>query len=176
MDVVVQNIKSLGGKVTVDSQPGKGSVTVITIPLTLAIIEGMSLAVGTMRYTLPITVIRQSFRPQEKDVFQDPDGSEMIMVRGECYPIARLYHLYEVDDAREDLTQGIMVLIETEKGIIGVFADSLLGVQEIVVKPVPKYIQQFSAANGITGCTLLGDGSISLVLDAQGLSRRIYTS
>jgi len=176
MDVVVQNIKSLGGSVTVDSNPGAGSTTIIKIPLTLAIIQGMSLAVGGSSYTLPITAIRQSFRPEEREIFQDPDGNEMIMVRGECYPVIRLHQLYHVKDAQEKLGKGILVLVETGQRVLGVFADRLLGVQEIVVKPVPKYIQQLSDSNGISGCTLLGDGSISLVLDAQQLGRAIYTS
>ena len=79
-------------------------------------------------------------------------------------------------DAQEKLGKGILVLVETGQRVLGVFADRLLGVQEIVVKPVPKYIQQLSDSNGISGCTLLGDGSISLVLDAQQLGRAIYTS
>ena len=114
--------------------------------------------------------------PEEREIFQDPDGNEMIMVRGECYPVIRLHQLYHVKDAQETLGKGILVLVETGQRVLGVFADRLLGVQEIVVKPVPKYIQQLSDSNGISGCTLLGDGSISLVLDAQQLGRAIYTS
>lgn len=176
MDVVVQNIKSLGGSVTVDSNPGAGSTTTIKIPLTLAIIQGMSLAVGKSRYTLPITAIRQSFRPDAREIFRDADGNEMIMVRGECYPVIRLHALYHAQGAQESLAEGILVLVETDQRVLGIFADRLLGVQEIVVKPVPKYIQQLSESNGISGCTLLGDGSISLVLDAQQLGKAVYTS
>ena len=175
MDVVMQNIKTLGGKVLVDSVPGEGSTTTIRIPLTLAIIEGMSLAVGQSAYTLPITSVRQSFRPAAEEVFQDPDGSEMIMVRGECYPIIRLHALYHVEGAVTDFTQGILVLVENDGQAMCVFADRLLGVQEIVVKPVPKFIQQVSNTKGIIGCTLLGNGKISLILDAARLSQAIYT-
>ncbi len=175
MDVVVQNIKALGGTVLVDSIPGHGSTTTLKIPLTLAIIEGMSIAVGNSSYTIPITSVRQSFRPTAEDVFQDPNGSEMIMVRGQCYPIVRLEKLYHTADAVTDITEGILVLVETDKKVMGIFADRLIGVQEIVVKPVPKYIQQVSPASGITGCTLLGDGSISLILDAQSLGKEIYS-
>lgn len=175
MDVVLQNIKALSGTVSVDSTPGQGSVTTLRIPLTLAIIRGMSIAAGQARYTIPITSIRQSFRPEAKDVFQNPDGGEMIMVRGECYPIVRLYEVYHVQDAVRDIDKGILVLVETDKKILGIFADCLLGVQEIVVKPVPAFIQKISNTHGITGCTLLGDGSISLILDAQSLSSQIYS-
>lgn len=174
MDVVVSNIKSLGGQVLVDSIPGQGSTTTLKIPLTLAIIEGMSMSVGSASYTIPITSVRQSFRPDPKDVFFDPDGTEMIMVRGQCYPIIRLGKLYGVPDAEEDLTEGILILVETDKRTMGIFADRLLGVSEIVVKPVPKYITKVSQTKGITGCTLLGDGSISLILDALSLSKAIF--
>ncbi len=176
MDVVVQNIKAVGGSVTVDSRPGQGSCTILKIPLTLAIIQGMSLAVGKSSYTLPITAIRQSFRPAAEEIFRDADGNEMIMVRGECYPVLRLHELYHVAGAQEELAAGILVLVETGQRVLGIFADRLLGVQEIVVKPVPKYIQQLSDSNGISGCTLLGNGSISLVLDAQQLGKSVYTS
>ena len=100
----------------------------------------------------------------------------MIMVRGECYPVIRLHALYHAQGAQESLAEGILVLVETDQRVLGIFADRLLGVQEIVVKPVPKYIQQLSESNGISGCTLLGDGSISLVLDAQQLGKAVYTS
>ena len=175
MDVVLQNIKTLGGKVSVDSVPEEGSTTTIRIPLTLAIIEGMSLAVGTASYTIPITAIRESFRPAPENVFQDPNGSEMIMVRGECYPIVRLQRLYPTGEAVTELTQGILVLVETDDRLMGIFADRLLGVQDIVVKPVPLYIQRVSNTKGIVGCTLLGDGSISLILDVQRLGEEIYS-
>ena len=90
-----------------------------------------------------------------------------LLVAGLCQPAGL---------AQESLAEGILVLVETDQRVLGIFADRLLGVQEIVVKPVPKYIQQLSESNGISGCTLLGDGSISLVLDAQQLGKAVYTS
>ena len=174
MDVVVSNIKQLGGQVLVDSIPGQGSTTTLKIPLTLAIIEGMSMKVGKATYTIPITSVRQSFRPDPKDVFYDPDGTEMIMVRGQCYPIVRLGKVYGVDDCETELDKGILILVESDKRMMGIFADRLLGVSEIVVKPVPKYLAKVSQTKGITGCTLLGDGSISLILDAVSLNRAIF--
>lgn len=174
MDVVVSNIKQLGGQVLVDSIPGQGSTTTLKIPLTLAIIEGMSMKVGKATYTIPIISVRQSFRPDPKDVFYDPDGTEMIMVRGQCYPIVRLGKVYGVSDAETELDKGILILVESDKRMMGIFADRLLGVSEIVVKPVPKYLAKVSQTQGITGCTLLGDGSISLILDAVSLNRALF--
>ena len=176
MDVVVSNIKQLGGEVVVDSVPGQGSTTTLKIPLTLAIIEGMSMSVGNRSYTIPIMSVRQSFRPNPDDIFFDPDGTEMIMVRGECYPVVRLSRLFGVQDAVEKLDDGILILVETDKKTMGVFADRLIGVSEIVVKPVPKYIEKISQKTGVVGCTLLGDGNISLILGAQNLYKAIFTA
>lgn len=174
MDVVVSNIQSLGGKVLVDSEPGMGSTTTIKIPLTLAIIEGMSVAVGDATFTVPINYISRSFRPEEGEIFRDPDGSEMIMVQGECYPVVRLYDLYSISGAIKEPTEGILMLLEAGDTCFGVMADKLLGVQEIVVKPVPKYISHRVKSTGISGCTLLGDGSISLILDPQQVHNIIF--
>ena len=174
MDVVVSNIKSLGGKVLVDSEPGMGSTTTIKIPLTLAIIEGMSVAVGDATFTVPINYVSRSFRPAEGEIFRDPDGSEMIMVQGNCCPVVRLYDVYSVPGAITDPTDGILMLLEAGDTCFGVMADKLLGVQEIVVKPVPKYISRRVKTTGISGCTLLGDGSISLILDPQQVHNNIF--
>ncbi|WP_027406707.1 chemotaxis protein CheA [Anaerovibrio sp. RM50] len=174
MDVVVSNIKSLGGKVIVDSEPGLGSTTTIKIPLTLAIIEGMSVSVGGSRFTVPINYISRSFRPEEGAIFKDPDGSEMIMVQGNCCPVVRLYDMYDIPDAIHEPTDGILLLLEAGEARFGVLADELLGVQEIVVKPVPKYISRMMKTTGISGCTLLGDGSISLIIDPQQVHNIIF--
>ena len=174
MDVVVSNIKSLGGDVLVDSEPGQGSLTTIKIPLTLAIIEGMSVSVGHSSFTIPITYISRSFRPEPGQIFQDPDGHEMIMIEGKCCPVLRLYQQYGLEGAVADETKGIMLVLEAGEKKFGVVADKLLGVQEIVVKPVPKYIKKMMKTTGVSGCTLLGDGSISLILDPQLLNKMIY--
>lgn len=175
MDVVTSNIKAMGGTVLVDSTPGQGTVTTLKIPLTLAIIECMSIAVGSARYTVPINSIRQSFRPTLDQIVHDPDHGEMIMVRGEIFPVVRLGALYKVPDAEAELENGILLLVEADGRVIGLFADRLLGVQDIVVKPVPKYIQRMSNSCGIAGCTILGDGSISLILDAGDMAKTLLS-
>lgn len=175
MDVVTSNIKAMGGTVLVDSTPGQGTVTTLKIPLTLAIIECMSIAVGSARYTVPINSIRQSFRPTLDQIVHDPDHGEMIMVRGEILPVVRLCALYNVPDAETELEKGILLLVEADGCVIGLFADRLLGVQDIVVKPVPKYIQRMSNSCGIAGCTILGDGSISLIIDAGDMAKTLLS-
>ncbi len=175
MDVVVSNIKALGGNVQVDSTPGQGSVTTIHIPLTLAIIDGMSVTVGESGFTIPIGSISRSFRPEQGQIFRDPEGQEMLMIGDKCCPVIRLYDMFNIEGAVTEPTEGIVLLLEAGDKLFGVLADRLLGVQEIVVKPVPQYISKIMDTTGISGCTLLGDGSISLILDPQKLHRIIYS-
>lgn len=176
MDVVTRNINSVGGVVQIESQAGVGTTIAIKIPLTLAIIDGMTIGVGEARYTLPITSIRQSFKPLGKDIITDPEGNEMIMVRGNCYPILRIHRLFQVPNATVNLCEGIMVMVESEERTFCLFADQLIGEQQVVVKALPAYIRNIRRVQGIAGCTLLGDGSISLILDIGGLISGRYFS
>lgn len=165
MDVVARNIAAVGGSVLVDSVEGAGTVTTLKIPLTLAIIDGMNIRVGDARYTLPTISIKESFRAAERDILKDPDGNEMIMVRGQCYPILRLHKMYAVETDVTDFTQGIMLMVEQDGRSLCLFADELIGQYQVVVKALPDYIVRTRKIDGIAGCTLLGDGSISLILN-----------
>lgn len=169
MDVVSKNISDIGGSISVDSKEGEGTVITLKMPLTLAIIDGMNVKVGSSRYTIPIIGIKESFRPKESEIFIDTDGNEMIMVRGECYPIVRLNEIYRVESAVESVEQGILIMVEDENGRACLFADELLGQQQVVVKALPNYIKSRKNIRGIGGCTLLGDGNISLILDISEL-------
>ncbi|TCP97378.1 chemotaxis protein CheA [Serpentinicella alkaliphila] len=165
MDVVIKNIEAIGGSASIESFVGSGSVITLKIPLTLAIIEGMNIQVGASRYTLPTTVIKQSFRPLEKEIIKDPHGNEMIMVRGHCYPILRLHKHFRIKSKYAHLSEGILIMIEQEDQNMCIFADELIGHQQVVVKSLPNYIKNTNNVAALTGCTLLGDGSISLILD-----------
>ncbi len=169
MDVVVKNIEAVGGSATIDSIEGSGTVTTLKIPLTLAIIDGMNIRVGDAKYTLPTTSIKETFRVNEKDIIKDLNGNEMIMVRGECYPIVRIHELFSVKTEITELTKGIMLMIEQDDKTICIFADELLGQQQVVVKALPSYMKNIQKVEGLAGCTLLGDGSISLILNIGGL-------
>ncbi len=169
MDVVTKNLQTVGGTVSVDSKEGCGTTITLKIPLTLAIIDGMNIRVGESRYTIPTISIKESFRPQEKDIIEDPDGNEIIMVRGNCYPILRLHDYFKVQTKITSFTDGIFIMVEHEEEIICLFADALLGEQQVVVKPLPNYFRRIKQISGLTGCTLLGDGNISLILDISGL-------
>jgi two-component system chemotaxis sensor kinase CheA len=162
MDVVVKNIESVGGTVAVDSIKDEGTIITIKIPLTLAIIDGMTVRVGESRYTIPIISIRRSFKVKSRDIIRDTDGNEMLMVRGECYPLVRLHRRYSVKTEIQELVDGIVIMVEHGDKSLCIFADELLGEQQVVVKSLPKYIKK---VQGIAGCTLLGDGNISLILD-----------
>jgi len=170
MDVVVRNIEIIGGSVSIDSTPDKGSVITLKIPLTLAIIDGMNIRVGSSYYTIPTISIRESFRPQEESIFTDPSGNELIMVRGQCYPVLRLHELLKVKTDITRFTDGIITIVEQDGRTICVFSDELIGQQQVVVKALPEYIRKFKKTKAIAGCTLLGDGSISLILDITGLA------
>jgi len=169
MDVVVKNIETVGGSVSVDSIRDAGTTITLKIPLTLAIIDGMNVKVGNSRYTIPTITIKESFKPKESDIITDPDGNEMIMVRGECYPILRLHKVYNVKTNVTNFSDGIIIMVEQDNKTVCVFADELLGQQQVVVKALPEYIRKFKKIKGLAGCTLLGDGSISLILDIAGL-------
>lgn len=166
MDVVAKNLERIGGKVSVDSVAGQGTTMTIRIPLTLAIIDGMKVSVGNTIYTIPTIAIRESFQLKDHKVIKDMDNHEMVMIRGHCYPIIRLHERFGVKTSVTDLPEGIMVIIEDGGKGLCLFADSLLGQQQVVVKALPPYIKK---TQGIAGCTLLGEGSVSLILDVAGL-------
>ncbi|MBU3170500.1 chemotaxis protein CheA [Clostridium estertheticum] len=169
MDVVKKNIDSIGGSISIESVMGRGSIISIKIPLTLAIIDGLEVAVGNSKYTIPITSIKESFKPKENEIIADSDGNEMIMIRGEAYPIYRLHRIFDINTKVTSSTNGIMVLIEDNTKSACLFVDSLIGEQQVVVKALPNYIKK---AKGIAGCTILGDGNISLIIDVNGILDR----
>lgn len=172
MDVVTKNISEVGGSVSIDSIPDKGTAIILKIPLTLAIMDGMTVKVGKSVYTIPLISIKESFRTKEEDVIIDPDGNEMIMIRGQCYPVLKLYELYKVKTKKTEITDGIVIMLSHEEKKLCIFVDELVGEQQVVVKALPEYIKKFKKARGLTGCTLLGDGSISLILDVASLIKQ----
>ena len=169
LDVVMSNIELMGGTVSVDSVPNEGTTITMKIPLTLAIIDGMNISIGGAYYTIPTTVIKKCFRPQKEDLIIDPNGNELILVRGECFPILRLHEVYNIKNNVSDFTEGIFIMVENEQKTYCIFADELIGQRQVVVKTLPLYLKNITKAQGVSGCTLLGDGSISLILDTARL-------
>jgi two-component system chemotaxis sensor kinase CheA len=166
MDVVKRNIERLRGKVDIRSRAGVGTMFAVRIPLTLAIIEGMVVRVGVHRYTIPISSIKESFRPGCEQITRTPDGLEIVRIRGELQPVLRLHELYRVDPRYDQLREGILIMVENGDNKCCLFVDELLGHQQIVIKGLPGYLNH---VKGISGCAILGDGEISLILDIAGL-------
>lgn len=170
MDVVKSNIENVGGTVSIWSEPGKGMSVTLKIPLTLAIVDGMELSVGKSIFTVPIHNIRQSFKVSQKEVIHDANYGEMINRMGSFYPIIRVHDLYHIDTEITNIEDGILVWVDSGELSYCLFVDELLGEQQVVVKPLPSYLNNFNIKDsGITGCTIMGDGNISIILDVTNL-------
>ena len=170
MDVVKANVEKCNGTIIVDSKKGIGTTFIIKIPLTLAIIDGMEICVGDIVFTVPISTIRESFKVEPEQILRDTDGNEMIMLRGICYPILRMHEKFGIETKVTDLMEGILLLVETDNKKMCIFADKLIGEQQVVVKPFPKYLSRYNIkGEGLSGCTIMGDGSISLIIDTNTL-------
>ena len=166
MDVVVKNIQTIGGKLEIDSVEGAGSEMIMKIPLTLAIINGIVMQVGSSTFVIETNAVKEFVRISRDMIVKEPDGEEYVMLRGECYPFIRLNEMYHLAGSNTDIEEGIVVVLEHENKYVCVFIDQLIAEQEIVVKPIPSYIKK---VQGLSGCTQLGDGSIALILDIAGL-------
>lgn len=170
MDVVKKNIEKSGGSLFVESKRYEGSSFIIKIPLTLAIIAGMEVRVGDVIFTVPTSTIKQSFKISNSQVIYDTQGNEMVMLRGECYPILKLYQKYNLETETTDFEQGILIQVEADGKKVCLFADKLIGEQQVVVKPFPAYLSRYNLkAEGLSGCSIMGDGSISLIIDVNNI-------
>lgn len=170
MDVVKANVEKCNGSIIVDSKKGVGTNFIIKIPLTLAIIDGMEITVGDLVFTVPISTIHESFKVEPEQILRDTSGNEMIMIRGVCYPILRMHEKFGIDTEITDLQDGILLLVESNNKSVCIFADKLIGEQQVVVKPFPKYLSRYNIkSEGLSGCTIMGDGSISLIIDTNTL-------
>ncbi|MFI3114700.1 MAG: chemotaxis protein CheA [Clostridia bacterium] len=175
MDVVRKNIEQVGGTLSIDSKFGEGTTFIIKIPLTLAIAEGMNLSVGNTVFTVPITAITQSFRvSDETQLIYNSNGSAMVMIRDECYSIIKLHDTFDIETDIKEIREGILLQIEHASVKACIFADALIGEYQVVVKPFPPFFSQYALKDaGISGCSILGDGTISLILDTNALLNNI---
>jgi two-component system chemotaxis sensor kinase CheA len=170
MDVVKHGVEELGGTIAISSEPGKGMSTVMRIPLTMAIMDGMEVSVGDSIFTIPISSIRQSFKVTEQDIIHDSNKGEMIKCMDRFYPIVRARDIYQLSKGVTDIEEGILLWLESGDCSYCLFVDELLGEQQVVVKQLPGYVNSYNVKDyGINGCTLLGDGSISIILDVANL-------
>jgi two-component system chemotaxis sensor kinase CheA len=166
LDVVKKNIEKLRGSVDVESSIGKGTKFILRIPLTLAIMESMVIRVSDNYYALPILSITESFRVDPKNISKTMDGLELVKVRKNLMPVIRLHELFNRIPKHYELEKGILIIVESRNKKVCLFVDEIVGQQQAVVKSLTDYIGKVS---GVTGCMIMGDGSIGLILDIEGI-------
>ncbi|HGM5293911.1 TPA: chemotaxis protein CheA [Serratia marcescens] len=166
MDVVKRNIQEMGGHVEIRSQAGKGTTIRILLPLTLAILDGMSVKVNDEVFILPLNAVMESLQPQAEDLHPLAGGERVLQVRGEYLPLVELYRVFEVDGAKTDATQGIVVILQSAGRRYALLVDQLIGQHQVVVKNLES---NYRKVPGISAATILGDGSVALIVDVSAL-------
>ncbi|MEW5944059.1 MAG: chemotaxis protein CheA [Pseudomonadota bacterium] len=168
MDVVKRNIHGMGGSVDIDSAPGYGTRMTIRLPLTLAILDGMSIGVGDEIYIAPLTFIAESLQPAPEDIKTVSGQGRVVQVRGEYLPLIALHSVFSVTPKVAEPHQGIVVLLESEGKKIALFVDELLGQHQVVIKSLESNYRKVA---GVSGATIMGDGKVALILDVSALIR-----
>ncbi len=167
MDVVKRNIEGLGGRVELESSPGFGTRTVIRLPLTLAILDGMSVGVGGETFIVPITTVIESLQPRLDDIRTLAGDSRMVHIRGEYLPFISLAEAFGLE-GMEDITKGLLVVVEAEEGKAALFVDELLGQQQVVIKSLEA---NYRKVPGLSGATIMGDGRVAMIIDVSAVTR-----
>jgi two-component system, chemotaxis family, sensor kinase CheA len=169
LDVVRRNVKELGGSIEVKNELGKGARFVITLPLTLAIVDGQSISVGKQNYIVPLISIIESLQIKQGALNRVAGQGEVFSFRGDYVPVIRLHEIFGVEPRAHDLHQGLIVIVEGDGRRVGLFVDDLLGQQQVVIKSLET---NYGHIDGVSGATILGDGSVALILDLPGIIRR----
>lgn len=166
MDVVKRNIQEMGGHVEIHSQQGKGTTIRILLPLTLAILDGMSVKVGDEVFILPLNAVMESLQPLAEDLHPLAGGERVLQVRGEYLPLVELYNVFDVTEAKTEATQAIVVILQSAGRRYALLVDQLIGQHQVVVKNLES---NYRKVPGISAATILGDGSVALIVDVSAL-------
>jgi len=168
MDVVKRNIQEMGGHVEIQSRGGRGTTTRIVLPLTLAILNGMSVKVGSEAYILPLSYVIESLQPLAEHLHSITSDGHVIKVRGEYLPLIELHRVFDVAGAQVDPTQGILVIVQADDARFALLVDELLGQHQVVVKNLET---NYRKVPGISAATILGDGSVAFIIDVAAMPR-----
>ena len=168
MDVVRKNIESLGGRVEIASATGQGSTITIRLPLTLAIMDGMSIGVGDQVFIVPITTIAESMRPSAKDIKTVAGQGKVVNVRGEYLPLVAVHEIFNLRPRNAAPEDGILMIVETDVGRVALFVDELLGQHQVVIKNLES---NYRKVPGVSAATIMGDGSVSMILDVSEMAQ-----
>jgi two-component system chemotaxis sensor kinase CheA len=175
MDVVRQNINKVNGTIDIQSKAGQGTTVQLSISLTMAIIEGMMVRSGQSRYIIPIINIIESFQCKPGMITMAPDGQEIVKVRDNLLAVVRLHELHKIVPDNYELEKGILIVLEARRHNFCLFVDELLGQQQTVIKGLSDYVTNFGNVGGVSGCTIMGNGEVCLILDVQSVLDRLNT-
>src|SRR3546814_718401 len=168
MDVVRRNIQAMGGHIQLSSREGKGTVTRIVLPLTLAILDGMSVRVGAETFILPLSHVTESMQPSADQIHSISEDEQVLYVRGEYLPIVALHDVFSVADAQTSVTRAIAVVLQAEDTRFALLVDHLVGQHQVVVKNLESNYRKIP---GVSAATILGDGSVALIVDVFAMVR-----
>ncbi|MBY0577405.1 MAG: chemotaxis protein CheA [Gallionellaceae bacterium] len=166
MDVVKKNIEGIGGRVEIASQSGQGSTVTIRLPLTLAILDGLSIAVGDQLYIVPLSFIVESLQPKAEDIKEISGQGQVIHVRGEYLPVIALHQVFNITPRATNPVEGILVLLEAEGKKVALFVDDLVGQHQVVIKSLET---NYRKVVGVSGATIMGDGRVAMIMDVGAL-------
>jgi two-component system chemotaxis sensor kinase CheA len=171
MDVVKRNIEKLRGKIGINSSPGQGTEIILKIPLTLAILDGITARVGNMLFAFPIGEILEFHKASEDQITKTETNREVLKLREDIIPVIQLYEFFNVKANKERIVDGILIISQSNNRKAGLLVDEIVGYQQIVVKALPRYLGNLKA---ISGCSIMGNGDVSLILDIGTLLKEVF--
>jgi two-component system chemotaxis sensor kinase CheA len=171
MDVVKRNVEALNGSISIRSTQGKGSTFRIRLPLTMAILDGLAMRLGSDVYVLPLLSVVESLRPEPKHIVHIAERGELVMVRGEPLPLIYTHRLFNVTGELTNPCDGLVVIVEHQGRKYGIVVDELIGQLQVVMKSLEA---NYERVDGVSGATILGDGRIAMIVDIAGLVRLAF--